>query len=42
MAKLSNEVLEIMRRDFVKIFARINTTAPPVPSIVTGSPEYIA
>ena len=42
MAKLSNEVLEFMRRDLVKIFARINTTTSPAPSMITEGPDYIA
>ena len=41
-AKLSNEALEFMRRDLVKIFARINTTASPAPSMITEGPDYIA
>jgi hypothetical protein len=42
MGKLSNEALEFMRRDLVKIFARINTTSSPAPSMTKESSDYIA
>jgi hypothetical protein len=42
MAKLSNEVLEIIRRDMLKIFSRLNTTTSPAPLMITEGPDYIA
>ena len=42
MAKLSNEVLEIIRRDMLKIFSRLNTIVSPAPSMITEGPDYIA
>jgi hypothetical protein len=42
MAKLSNEVLEIIRRDMLKIFSRLNAIVSPAPSMITEGPDYIA
>ena len=42
MAKLSNEVLEIIRRDMLKIFSRLNTIASPAPLMIMEGPDYIA
>lgn len=42
MAKLSNEVLEIIRRDMLKIFSRLNTIVSPAPLMITEGPDYIA
>jgi hypothetical protein len=41
-AKLSNEALELMRADLVKIFARINSTASPAPSTIMEGLDYVA
>ena len=42
MTKLSDEALGIMRRDLVKIFARINAADTPATSTSARSAAYVA